>query len=172
MGMKASLITVLTLQLTLGGGRNIDPQVHIKPYFPPALPTLENLNTLCLQGNGRPRYPASCLPASGYGYVHRAGNAVNKIEAWFSQCCNRGVAQGNKQILCCAKQAWKTGLSHFCFEEYATMDLTHKCCKKKGKGRWNCFEEQAPNPSYLPLPSYTAPLIPLDQIFTWDPKIC
>ncbi|XP_051992780.1 extracellular matrix protein 1-like isoform X2 [Xyrauchen texanus] len=172
MGMKTTLITVLTLQLTLGGARNIDPEGKLKPYFPPAKPTLKNLNALCLQGNGRPRYPASYIPASGYSYVRRAGNAVNRIEAWFTQCCHRGVAQGYKQILCCTKQAWETGLSQFCIEEYSTMTLVHKCCEKKQQGRWNCFEKEAPNPSYQRLPGYIAPLIPADKLFIWDPKKC
>ncbi|XP_050992086.1 extracellular matrix protein 1-like isoform X2 [Labeo rohita] len=173
MEMKTTFSIILILQLTLGAdGRNIDPPVQLEPYFPPAKPSLENLNAVCVHGNGRPRYPASCLPSSGYGYIRRAGIAVNRVEAWFSQCCQRGVAQGDQQVLCCAKQAWETALSHFCIEEHGTMTLVHECCEKKGEEQWNCFEKQAPNPSYQPLSGYTAPVITPDRIFTWDPNNC
>ncbi|RXN05426.1 extracellular matrix 1-like protein [Labeo rohita] len=163
---------IFTWDPNTSDGRNIDPPVQLEPYFPPAKPSLENLNAVCVHGNGRPRYPASCLPSSGYGYIRRAGIAVNRVEAWFSQCCQRGVAQGDQQVLCCAKQAWETALSHFCIEEHGTMTLVHECCEKKGEERWNCFEKQAPNPSYQPLSGYTAPVITPDRIFTWDPNNC
>lgn len=89
----------------LAEGRNIDPEVQLKPYFPPARPSVENLNALCSNGASRPRYPKSCIPPSAHASVRRAGTAVNRVEAWFSQCCQRGVAQGDQQILCCVKQA-------------------------------------------------------------------
>ncbi|KAF4100622.1 hypothetical protein G5714_018818 [Onychostoma macrolepis] len=140
--------------------------------FPPARPSANNLNAVCLYGNGRPRYPAFCFPSSSYAYAHRAGNAVNRLESWLNQCCYGGLALGNGQILCCAKQAWETALSYFCTEEYSTMTLVNECCEKNGEERWNCFERQAPNPSYQPLCGYTAPLITPDTIFTWDPNTC
>lgn len=67
---------------------------------------------------------------------------------------------------------WETALAHFCIEEYSTKTLAHECCEKKGKERWNCFERQAPNPSYKPLSGYIAPIIKPDRIFTWKPNAC
>ncbi|XP_051526387.1 extracellular matrix protein 1-like [Myxocyprinus asiaticus] len=171
MGWKSTLVTIFIIQLTsLGGGQNTHPDVLLGSDFPPARPSLNNLNAICLHGNGRSRYPASYFPPSGYAYARRAGKAINRVEAWFSDCCFGGVAQGNEQILCCANKAWETALSHFCIEEFSTMTLPHKCCEKKGEDRWNCFERLASNPSYQPLPGYIAPVIPPDRIFTWDPN--
>ncbi|KAK7139251.1 hypothetical protein R3I93_016398 [Phoxinus phoxinus] len=146
--------------------------MHLEPYFPPAKPSLENLNAICLHGNGRPRFPASSISSSHYGYFHRAGTAVNRVEVWFSECCQKGVTYGCQQIVCCAKQAWETALSLFCFEEYSAMTSAHECCEKQGEERWNCFERQAPNPTFQPLSGYRAPIVPLDMIFTWDPNTC
>lgn len=67
--------------------------------------SLENLNAICVHGNGRPRFPASCISSSHYRYFHRAGTAVNRVEAWFSECCQKGVSYGCQQIVWCAKQA-------------------------------------------------------------------
>lgn len=89
-------------------GQDIDPEALVDSSFPPAKPSLANLNAICLYGIGRARYPASYFPSSGYAYARRAGNAVNRLEAWFSQCCHGGVAWGKGQILSCAKQAVST----------------------------------------------------------------
>ncbi|XP_065138323.1 extracellular matrix protein 1 [Paramisgurnus dabryanus] len=170
---KSTLVAILILQLiTWGGGQDIDPDALLKLSFPPAKPTLSNLYAVCLHGNGRARYPASCFPSSSYAYAHRAGNAVNRLEAWFGQCCYGGVATGKGQILCCAEQAWKTSLSQFCIDEFSIMTVAHECCDVKGEDRWNCFNKQAANPSYQPLPDFNAPMIPPDRIFNWDPNTC
>ncbi|KAK9957852.1 hypothetical protein ABG768_012056 [Culter alburnus] len=170
---KITLVTTLILHLiSLGGGQNIDPGVLLKSNFPPARPSDNNLKAICLYGNGRPRYPAAHFPSSSYAYARRAGKAVNRLEQWFSQCCYGGLAYGNRQILCCAEQAWETTLSRFCIEEYSTMTLVHECCEKKGVERWKCFESRAPNPFYRPLSGYRAPIIPPGRIFTWDPNTC
>ncbi|KTG37074.1 hypothetical protein cypCar_00007869 [Cyprinus carpio] len=167
---KSTLLTTLILHLiSLEGGQSIDPDVMLKSCFPPARPSVTNINAICLYGNGRPRYPASYFPSSGHAYARRAVNAVNRLESWFDQCCYGGLSLGNGQILCCAEQAWKNTLSYFCVEEYSTKTLVHECCEKKGEERWNCFESQAPNPSYQPMCGYTAPP---DRIFTWDPNTC
>ncbi|XDV34160.1 hypothetical protein PO909_004357 [Leuciscus waleckii] len=170
---KNTLVTTLILHLiSLGVGQIFYPEVQLESNFPPARPTVYNLEAICLYGNGRPRYTDSSFPSSGYAYARRAGKAVNRLEAWFSRCCYGGLAQGNEQILCCAKQAWRTALSHFCIEEYSTMTLVHECCEKKREQRWNCFKKNAANPYYQPLSGYTAPVISPDRIFTWDPNTC
>lgn len=77
------------------------------PYvpFPPALPITENLAAICQEGSGRPRYPDSFFPPSGYSHDRRRGKAINRLESWFSLCCSGLVAQQPSQILCCAQQA-------------------------------------------------------------------
>lgn len=89
-------------------GQKSHSVVLLKSNFPPARPSVSNLKAICLYGNGRPRYPDSSFPSSGYAYARRAGKAVNRLEPWFSRCCNGGLAHGNGQILCCAKQAVST----------------------------------------------------------------
>ncbi|XP_043074199.1 extracellular matrix protein 1 [Puntigrus tetrazona] len=169
---KSALAALILHLISLSGGQIIDPNLLIETSFPPARPSYNNLNAACLYGNGRPRHPAFCFPMNSYAYTQRAGKAVNRIESWLGQCCYAGLAFGARQILCCAKQAWKTALSYFCIEEYSTMTLVHECCEKKGEERWKCFEKRAPNPSYQPVCGYIAPPIPPDDIFTWDPKTC
>lgn len=73
--------------------------------FPPACPTAHNLAAICHHGQGRPRYPASFFPGSGASHFRRRGNAINRLESWFSLCCSGQVAQQTNQILCCAQQA-------------------------------------------------------------------
>ncbi|KAG1948694.1 extracellular matrix protein [Pimephales promelas] len=130
------VVTTLILHLiSLGVGQKLYPEVLLESNFPPARPSYYNLKAICYYGNGRPRFPDSIFPSSGYAYARRAGNAVNRLETWFSWCCYRGSAYVNEQTLCCAKQAWKTALSQFCIEEYSTMTLVHECCEKKKEER-------------------------------------
>ncbi|XP_026087276.1 extracellular matrix protein 1-like [Carassius auratus] len=167
---KSTLLTTLILHLiSFEGGQSIDPDVMLKSCFPPARPSSTNINAICLYGNGRPRYPASYFPPSSHAYARRAVKAVNRLESWFEQCCYGGLSHGNGQILCCAEQAWKNSLSHFCIEEYSIKTMVHECCEKKGDERLSCFDRQAPNPSYQPMCGYNAPP---DRIFSWDPNTC
>ncbi|XP_039976857.1 extracellular matrix protein 1 [Xiphias gladius] len=140
--------------------------------FPPARPTAQNLAAICHQGQGRPRYLASFFPASGASHFRRRGNAINRLESWYSLCCSGQVAQQSHQILCCAQQAWKQALSQFCDEEYATMTVSYECCKHNGDARWTCFDSELPNPNYNPTPGYTAPQIPMEPGFTFSPNSC
>ncbi|XP_039534474.1 extracellular matrix protein 1 [Pimephales promelas] len=167
------VVTTLILHLiSLGVGQKLYPEVLLESNFPPARPSYYNLKAICYYGNGRPRFPDSIFPSSGYAYARRAGNAVNRLETWFSWCCYRGSAYVNEQTLCCAKQAWKTALSQFCIEEYSTMTLVHECCEKKKEERWNCFQKKAANPFYRPLSRYRAPMISPKGSFRWDPNTC
>ncbi|KAL2080136.1 hypothetical protein ACEWY4_023929 [Coilia grayii] len=139
--------------------------------FPPARPSLANLNALCNRGDGRPRYPALLFPASGHGHQRRCGAAINRVEAWYGMCCAAGKTQG--QTLCCAKQAWEYALKVFCMEEFMVKDLPHECCEEeRGEARWRCFEREAPNPYYQAIPGYTAPSVSVDLGFTWDANAC
>ncbi|XP_022603255.1 extracellular matrix protein 1-like [Seriola dumerili] len=140
--------------------------------FPPACPTALNLAAICHQGEGRPRYPASFFPGSGASHFRRRGNAINRLESWYSLCCGGQVAQQSHQILCCAQQAWKQALSQFCVEEYATMTVPYECCENRGDARWKCFDSELPNPNYNPTPGYTAPQVPAELGFTFNANAC
>ncbi|XP_069032263.1 extracellular matrix protein 1 [Embiotoca jacksoni] len=139
--------------------------------FPPALPTAHNLDAICLQGQGRPRYPDSFFPHSGNSHFRRRGNAINLLESWYSMCCFGQVARSN-QILCCAEQAWKQALSQFCVDEYSTMTLPYECCEGTPDARWTCFNSELPNPNYDASPGYTAPVVPGQPGFTFNPNAC
>ncbi|KAM6899918.1 extracellular matrix protein 1 [Xenentodon cancila] len=140
--------------------------------FPPALPTFKNLANICHQGQSRPRYPDSFFPTSGVSHFRRRGAAINRLESWYSLCCSGQVAQQASQILCCAQQAWKQALSHFCVEEFSTMTAVYECCESKGEPRWQCFNSKLPNPNYSPTPGYTAPAMPSEPGFTFEPNAC
>ncbi|XP_041868425.1 extracellular matrix protein 1-like [Melanotaenia boesemani] len=145
-----------------------DPNVP----FPPACPTSDNLANLCNYSNERPRYQDSFFPASGASHFRRRGHAINRMESWYSSCCGGLVEKQPSEVLCCAKQAWKQALSQFCVEEYSTMTMAYECCQYKGDARWICFDSELPNPDYSPIPGYTAPEMPPELGFTFDPTAC
>ncbi|XP_053190151.1 extracellular matrix protein 1-like [Scomber japonicus] len=140
--------------------------------FPPGFPTAENIAAICHHGNGRPRYPDSFFPGSGVSHWKRRGNAINKLESWYSLCCSGAVVHQSSQILCCSQQAWKQALSEFCVAEYSTMTRAYECCRKKGDERWSCFDSELPNPNYDPTPGYTAPQLPLELGFSFNADAC
>ncbi|XP_042363147.1 extracellular matrix protein 1-like [Plectropomus leopardus] len=140
--------------------------------FPPACPTAQNLAAICHNGQRRPRYPPSFFPNSRFSHFRRRGNAINRLESWYSLCCSGQVAQQSSQILCCAQQAWKQALSEFCVEEYSTMTRAYECCADRGDARWRCFDSELPNPNYSPIPGYTAPQVPEETGFTFNPLAC
>ncbi|CAG10851.1 unnamed protein product [Tetraodon nigroviridis] len=140
--------------------------------FPPELPTSENLHDICHSGHARPRYPPSFFPKSGVSHYRRRGKAINRLESWFTYCCDGQVAQGDDQILCCSKQAWKQALSTFCTEEYSTKTVAYSCCQQSGDSRWLCFEGKLPTAKYSPTPDYTAPPMPEEPGFTFDANAC
>ncbi|XP_061597872.1 extracellular matrix protein 1-like [Cololabis saira] len=140
--------------------------------FPPARPTMRNLANICHQGQGRPRYPDSFFPNSGASHYRRRGDAINRLESWYSLCCSGQVAQQVGQILCCAQQAWKHALSRFCAEEFSTMTLAYECCEDKGEARWRCFDSRLPNPNYSATPGSIAPEMPAEPGFTFRQDTC
>ncbi|KAF3834073.1 hypothetical protein F7725_025277 [Dissostichus mawsoni] len=135
--------------------------------FPPACPTAENLAAVCLQGQGRPRYLSSFFPNSRVSHFHRRGNAINRMESWFSLCCRGQQDQNHTSCEC-----WKQALSQFCTEEASTMTKAYVCCADRGEARWTCFNSELPNPYYDPTPGYTAPPVPEEAGFTFDPNDC
>ncbi|CAG5885962.1 extracellular matrix protein 1 [Menidia menidia] len=140
--------------------------------FPPAYPTPQNVAAVCTGGNGRPRYPDSFFPASSFSHYRRRGKAINRLESWYSLCCSGVVAQQPDQKLCCAQQAWKQALFQFCEEESSTMTVVYECCGYQENARWTCFNSELPNPDYSPTPGYTAPLMPPERGFTFNPNAC
>ncbi|XP_063042019.1 extracellular matrix protein 1-like [Engraulis encrasicolus] len=139
--------------------------------FPPARPLLTNMENLCTQGGGRPRYPAKNFPARGYAHQRRCGSAINRVEAWYGMCCAAGTAEAD--TLCCATQAWEYALNQFCQEEFMVMDLPHQCCEAESdEKRLACFAGEAHNPSYQGIRGYKAPSVTVDLAFTWDPTTC
>ncbi|XP_073340332.1 extracellular matrix protein 1 [Pagrus major] len=164
-----SIIALLTLLGANVGETQGNPLNEPDVPFPPACPTALNLAAICQRGQGRPRYPDSFFPRSGASHFRRRGNAINRLESWYSLCCG---GQQSPQILCCAQQAWKQALSHFCTEEYSTMTLPYECCADRGDARWTCFNSELPNPNYDPTPGYAAPTMPQEPGFTFNAHAC
>ncbi|XP_029919969.1 extracellular matrix protein 1 [Myripristis murdjan] len=164
-----SLLTLDGAELGVGQRNSLnEPDVP----FPPACPTAENLAAICHHGHGRPRYPPSFFPKSGASHFRRCGNAINRLESWYSVCCSGQVAQQSSHILCCAQQAWRQALSQFCVDEYATMTVPYECCEDRGEARWTCFNTDVPNPFYTPTLGYTAPSLPQEPGFTFNLNAC
>lgn len=80
--------------------RSIKPSIT----FPLARPTTANIHAICQYSNQRPRYSKNMLPRSGFGYLHRQGSAVNRLESWYTVCCADGT-KDDELTLCCAQQA-------------------------------------------------------------------
>lgn len=72
--------------------------------FPPAAPTSLNLCAICQNGHCRPIYPPSLFSQSSASHFRRRGNAINRLESWYSLCCGKPETQK----LCCVQQAVST----------------------------------------------------------------
>ncbi|XP_058246178.1 extracellular matrix protein 1 isoform X2 [Hemibagrus wyckioides] len=149
--------------------RKTDRQISLIPFipFPLARPTTGNILAICHYSNLRPRYTKDMLPKSGFGYLYRQASAVNQLESWFSVCCSNGT-QDEEMTLCCAQQAWKISLSNFCQEEFSIKTSHYHCCKKNQQARWDCFEENAPDPLYQPSGQKVSPT----QDFDFNASSC
>ncbi|XP_062395146.1 extracellular matrix protein 1 [Sardina pilchardus] len=149
------------------GPRGYAPHPRIE--FPPGRPTSENIQAICLYGTGRPRYPQDLLPRTGLTYLGRQADAIHRTEAWYSQQCCQGSWQQNiDRTLCCAHQAWKKALEEFCNDEFSVKTRHYHCCRLNGHARLNCFQREAPNPSYKSTTRYTGPeLLPRGSAFTF-----
>ncbi|XP_062321999.1 extracellular matrix protein 1-like isoform X2 [Osmerus eperlanus] len=154
------------------GPRSFGPPSHDDPLlqipFPPAQPSVDNLQAICFQDNRRPRYPPSSLPQSGFGYLHRQADAINRVESWYNECCQGNETQEQEAKLCCVKQAWEENLKQYCEEEFSIKTSHYPCCKKNGEERLSCFRGDAPNPSYQDVET----LFQTEPGFTFDPNTC
>ncbi|KAL0985382.1 hypothetical protein UPYG_G00156180 [Umbra pygmaea] len=147
--------------------------------FPPGQPTPDNLQAICLHSSRRPRYPASFYPSSGFDHHWHQGDAVNRIESWYSTCCHGNWTQKVDLMLCCVRQAWDQSISTFCEVEFSVKTSHYFCCLKE-EDRDLCFNEAAPNPTYMPITEETGstpdpkPDITFDTVpgFTFDPNTC
>ncbi|KAL0985383.1 hypothetical protein UPYG_G00156190 [Umbra pygmaea] len=152
---------------------NSNPSV----VFPPGQPTPDNLQAICLHSSRRPRYPASFYPSSGFGHLHRQGDAVNRVESWYRTCCHGNWTHQVDLMLCCVRQAWDQSISTFCKEEFSVKARHYSCCREK-EDRDYCFHEAAPNPTYMPITEETGstpdpePEPEPEPGFTFDPKTC
>lgn len=146
---------------------------HPSVLFPPGQPSPDNLQAICLHSSRRPRYPAYSLPQTGFGYLRRQGDAVNRIESWYSACCHRnGTQQVQEVTLCCVTQAWEQALSTFCSDEFSVKTRHHHCCKKEGGARLSCFHRESPNPTYLPTTQGEGSSPIPEPGFTFNPNTC
>ncbi|XP_029594091.1 extracellular matrix protein 1 isoform X1 [Salmo trutta] len=151
---------------TMAGPRSFGDS-HPSILFPPGRPSPNNLQAICLHSSRRPRYPAYSFPQTGFGYLRRQGDAVNRVESWYSACCHgNGTQQVQEVTLCCVTQAWEQTLSTFCAVEFSLKINHHHCCLKQGGARLTCFHRENPNDTYLP----TTP-IP-EPGFTFNPNTC
>ncbi|XP_048882433.1 extracellular matrix protein 1-like [Brienomyrus brachyistius] len=140
--------------------------------FPPARPSLDNLPFLCSHVDSRPRYTRRSFPSSGYGSQIRQADTMNRVESWYSGCCQGNETQESAFTLCCAQQAWESALATFCDEEFSIKTNHYHCCLKRGHSRWSCFEKAAPNPTYIPQGTTLHIPPPQEPGFIFNRSIC
>ncbi|KAJ8386467.1 hypothetical protein AAFF_G00169370 [Aldrovandia affinis] len=130
------------------------PQTFEEPYvpFPPARPSMVNLDNICVNEPHRPLYPLDSLPRTGYSYLRRQGDAINGMESAYQECCKLYGYQWLVLTLSCVQKAWKGGLSKYCVDEFSVKTKPHPCCMVE-EDMHNCFATKAPNKSYTPTPT-------------------
>uniref|UniRef100_A0A8C4Z954 Extracellular matrix protein 1b n=1 Tax=Gadus morhua TaxID=8049 RepID=A0A8C4Z954_GADMO len=148
------------------------PSLNYPVVFPPGRPMPNNLQAICLHGDHRPRYPDTYFPASGFGQLKRRALAVNLAESLFSECCAADQTRGQNLTLCCVKQAWKQMVATFCEMDTSVKDRVYSCCKEQGSAQLKCFQEDAPNASYLPTEELPVSPIPVESSFSFSPDTC
>lgn len=64
---------------------------------------------------------------------------------------------------------WERSLSAFCQEEFSIKTHHYHCCNVHGLAKWDCFEEDAPDPLYQPSGHEVTTTI---QGFDFNPSSC
>ncbi|XP_019747733.1 extracellular matrix protein 1 [Hippocampus comes] len=154
------------------GSRSEIPMLDYPVQFPLGRPTSDNLQAVCLHGDLRPRYPDSYFPRSGFGKLRRQASAVNNAESWLSTCCAGNQTWGTEVTLCCATQAWELSVENFCEEDSSVKDRLYHCCRKAGRQRFDCFQNDSPNPSYEPTEALPVVPLPATVDFSFDKNTC
>ncbi|KAK7886804.1 hypothetical protein WMY93_026425 [Mugilogobius chulae] len=157
-------------QVMKGRPRPVIPAERYPVQFPLARPSPENIGSICLHGDRRPRYPPSYFPRSGFGVHKREADAVNTLEAWFTTCC--GQNQTEEALLCCATQAWEKSISHFCEVGFRIKAPHFHCCKRNSSERLPCFDSAAKNKDYSPSEESPVQPEPPKAKFNFDPSSC
>lgn len=117
--------------------------------FPPGRPSADNLNQICLPERQHVVYGPWNLPQTGYSHLSRQGEALNLLETGYSRCCR---CRSHTNRLDCAKLVWEDAMTRFCETELSVKTRPHRCCKQQGEERFSCFQEEAPQPHYVPQP--------------------
>ncbi|XP_051577842.1 uncharacterized protein LOC127454582 isoform X4 [Myxocyprinus asiaticus] len=128
------------------GPRSMGPNMGPQIIFPPAFPTIGNLQDICKFSKAPVRYPKDMLPLDGFSSECRQADAVNRLQPWFGVCCGLNATQ--EEQICCAIQAWKRTLSAFCDEEFSVKTSHYFCCHKTKQARWTCFDKEVSDSSY------------------------
>ncbi|CAL8247222.1 unnamed protein product [Lota lota] len=150
----------------------VPPSLNYPVQFPPGRPMPNNLQAICFHGDQRPRYPDTYFPAYGFGQLKRRALAVNLAESLFSECCAANQTRGHDLTLCCVRQAWKQMVATFCEMDTSVKDRVYSCCKERGAAQLKCFEDDAPNASYLPTEELPVSPIPVESSFFFNPNTC
>lgn len=95
------------------GPRSMRPNMGPEILFPPAFPTIGNLQDICKFSKAEVRYPKDMFPLDGFSKEYRQADAVNRLQPWYGVCCGLNATQEEK--ICCAIQAVRipTSLPYF-----------------------------------------------------------
>ncbi|XP_051999635.1 extracellular matrix protein 1 isoform X3 [Xyrauchen texanus] len=148
-------------------GPNMGPEI----LFPPAFPTIGNLQDICKFSKAPVRYPKDMFPMDGFSGEHRQADAVNQLQPWYGVCCGLNATQ--EEQICCAIQAWKRTLSDFCDEEFSVKTSHYSCCHKTNQARWTCFDKEVSDSSYNVSSEVSNAYTPLKvKGFKYNPNAC
>ena len=67
---------------------------------------------------------------------------------------------------------WKLMVATFCEMDTSVKDRVYSCCKEQGSAQLKCFQEDAPNASYLPTEELPVSPIPVESSFSFSPDTC
>ena len=73
-------------------------------------------------------------------------------------------------VLCILQ--WKQMVATFCEMDTSVKDRVYSCCKEQGSAKLKCFQEDAPNASYLPTEELPVSPIPVESSFSFNPDTC
>ncbi|XP_063002019.1 extracellular matrix protein 1 [Elgaria multicarinata webbii] len=123
---------------------NRQPPWYRLEEFPPARPTLSNIDNICAGERKKVSYGPWNLPQTGFSHLSRQGKALNNLEKGFDRCCRLP----RDERLSCSNTVWLDALEKFCYSEGTIKTKPFHCCKLRDLRRELCFADEAPFPNY------------------------
>ncbi|XP_043541494.1 extracellular matrix protein 1-like [Chiloscyllium plagiosum] len=116
-----------------------------KVTFPLGRPSAANIGAICHYKGHKKAHGDTQPPSTGFGYLHRRIEAIEKMEKGYKICCR---SPNRKHRLSCSESVWKRELNNFCMMEQSVKSTQYHCCTRVQHERFNCFENDAQSHRY------------------------